>query len=338
MRQPNPHSLSQAAKPERYRFSPEIKERIHELARARDNWHGPLYLLQDGLVIAVMVVISRYALCSHGPVLGGILYLLAVAVIGTRIRGLGRLVHESSHRTLTRSRALNDLLGWMAGWPILQSLSGYIDSHVKKHHRHLGSEDLDPDYMGLPHVYGMHRSAVHARAYLLGLPKVGTTVGYLQYLVMHRMWPKEEDRKERQARVVFLLVLLFVIVATEHFGLFVIYWLVPLLTTASWVGSFIEFLEHYPLMETAPKVDIYMTRNRLCGPVSDFFFGIHGEGYHLVHHLFPGLPAWQLAEAHRILMEDATYRSLNQDRGLPTIVRNALAAADAPAFKPAPKN
>lgn len=41
--------------------------------------------------------------------------------------------------------------------------------------------------------------------------------------------------------------------------------------------------------------------------------GVHWEGLHLVHHLFPRLPSWALLDVHRILMEeDAVYRAWNR--------------------------
>lgn len=57
---------------------------------------------------------------------------------------------------------------------------------------------------------------------------------------------------------------------------------------------------------------LYKTRNRICSPFENFFLGIHQEGYHLVHHLYPKLPAWKLSEAHKFLMEtNSEYNALH---------------------------
>jgi len=41
-----------------------------------------------------------------------------------------------------------------------------------------------------------------------------------------------------------------------------------------------------------------------------------GEGYHLVHHLFPRTPMWRLREVDAILRQDPTYAALPQLTGL----------------------
>ena len=54
-----------------------------------------------------------------------------------------------------------------------------------------------------------------------------------------------------------------------------------------------------------------MSRNRLCYSIENWLFGIHKENFHLVHHLWPRLPAWKLEMAHGILMEDEDYKKLH---------------------------
>ncbi|CAF3263404.1 unnamed protein product, partial [Rotaria sp. Silwood2] len=71
-------------------------------------------------------------------------------------------------------------------------------------------------------------------------------------------------------------------------------------------------MEHYPMIETAPRIDIYMTRNRFCGWLWNFFLGVHNENFHLVHHLFPKIPEWEYDNVHHILMKDETYASLHK--------------------------
>jgi len=91
-------------------------------------------------------------------------------------------------------------------------------------------------------------------------------------------------------------------------------------------GAFIELLEHYPLVETAPLVDIYLTRNRECGRFGNFLLGIQTqEGYHLVHHRFPHVPRWRLREVHQILLEDSEYAALHQVKGWTRTLRQLFA-------------
>jgi len=77
-------------------------------------------------------------------------------------------------------------------------------------------------------------------------------------------------------------------------------------------------------MKTTHKIDIYMTRNRMCSLLTNFFLGTHWEGYHLVHHLFPGIPSWRYKEAHQILMKDTVYASLNQEKGWSSLIKQIM--------------
>ncbi|CAF1190429.1 unnamed protein product [Adineta ricciae] len=95
-----------------------------------------------------------------------------------------------------------------------------------------------------------------------------------------------------------------------------------------WIGSFIELLEHYPLIETAPRVDIYMTRNRICGWLWNFFFGVHNEHYHMIHHLFPKVPQWEFHSVHLILMQDPIYASLHEKTGWKHLLKEIIEVDD----------
>jgi len=55
--------------------------------------------------------------------------------------------------------------------------------------------------------------------------------------------------------------------------------------------------------------------------VEAFFFGIHWEGYHLVHHLWPRMPAWNMPLAHKIMLEDQEYKKLHDH---PSNITNVL--------------
>jgi len=41
--------------------------------------------------------------------------------------------------------------------------------------------------------------------------------------------------------------------------------------------------------------------------LEQFFIAPHNVGYHLEHHLYPGVPFYHLPKLHELLMEDAEY-------------------------------
>jgi len=104
-----------------------------------------------------------------------------------------------------------------------------------------------------------------------------------------------------------------------------------LITTNVWIGALLELLEHFPMIDdpNTPFVDIFLTKNRIWSPAVDFILGVHWEGYHLVHHLFPKLPSWHYAKAHDILMNDPVYSQLDHSkRGCMEMIKQVIADSD----------
>ncbi len=86
----------------------------------------------------------------------------------------------------------------------------------------------------------------------------------------------------------------------SYFYYLLLYWLVPICTTFVWIGSLIELVEHYPLLEgqilkqEADK-QLYQSRNRIASTILSLVF----MTLHLVHHLFPKVPFYRVAEVHK---------------------------------------
>ncbi len=306
----------------RYRFSPAILRKLRSCFEV-NNWQGILLVLEDWVAIAIACSSSMWAWQNLSIIPGLSIYLIAIAAIGARQRGLRVNNHASTHKTLAKNKVLNYALGTVfSGWPALQSFSAYDDSHnsVNGHHPNLGTErDGDFVYVLEEGLYQAGRTAENVQHYLWSIPL--RTPHYINYLLKHRIWNPQENVQERVIRLTYLAVLTAGIL---YFGWglqLLLYWVIPLLTTANWIGAFIELSEHYPMMETAPKVDIYVSRNRLLNPVWNFFIGTHQEGLHQIHHLFPGMPLWRMKEAHKILLEDEVYASLNQEKGFRALLK-----------------
>lgn len=278
-----------------------------------DNWHGPLGLIEDVAVIAVsvwLVTVSPWV------------YPVSVVLIGSRQRALATLLHESAHGTLARNRSLNRLLGSIfSGWLIFQTWHRYRQTHVIDHHRYLGEEPGDPDVrhyvsQGLydPAVSPFSRNAAI-------LPFAARFLGMqVRFLVRDRLMPGGGQAVRRAARIEYVGFLLFWALALTglwYGGMlddFLLLWLVPYLTTFQVFNWLIEVAEHFPLTRLT-DTELEMSRNRYGGFVERFLTGMHAESWHLVHHLRPAIPHWNLRRAHDILMQDPAYAAVNRDRG-----------------------
>lgn len=300
---------TQAKSYKTYRFSPEIRNQLKKFTRL-DNWHGVLALTEDYFVI----IASIWVTCQ----ITWLFYPIALLIIGSRQRALATLLHESAHGTLARNKALNWFLGtFCSGYLIFQQMGDYKKSHCNGHHRHLGDPVLDPDSK-FYHEQGLYDVSLRSTDFLIKhiiQPLLLLRVPhYLLYLLRHRLFASKSGSRETVLMLTYLLV---IITASTWFNLFhtlLLFWIIPYITTFQVLGWFIELSEHYPLAAES-NIDLYMSRNRLSPWYEAFFTGIHCESFHLVHHLSPSIPFWNLPRVHQILLSDPNYAKQHQATG-----------------------
>ena len=275
---------------------------------ALNNWRGPLGVLEDYLVIAGAVALSLWSAW---------LLPLTILLIGARQRALASVLHESCHMTLARKRGLNDFLGkWMAGYPIFQSHAAYRLSHVRDHHSFLGDPKRDPDYINCIEtgLTGVRDSRDFLRRFVFKTILLGNVPNYLKYLVANRLGTIASDPREAFGLVVTHALLIAAFTAAAGWSGYLLYWLLPYLSTFQIIGWLSEICEHYRLYERRHS-SLEMTRNRFPSWWERIFVGMHGDNYHLTHHLFAGIPFWNLPQAHATMQADPQYAALNLLRG-----------------------
>lgn len=302
----------------RYRFDPDILAAARAVARP-DNWHGPLEAAAHWTLIALWCAAAIEAFHHLPWWLSVPVYLVSVFFIGGRQRGIAGMLHMSTHKAFMSNHRIGSVLGAvLGGYPVLQSFTGYRASHLGEHHGRLGDPDHDPDYQQYRDngLCGDDLSRRALRRYLWTVVTPRATASYALYLIRHRIVAPGERRDERVLRVALLIAVLAWAIAGGWWIWLVVLWFVPLVTTQVWIGAVAELLEHFPLIETAPRMDIYMSWNRVYGLTTRFMLGeIDGEGFHLVHHLFPRTPMWRLREVDAILRRDPVYAALPRITG-----------------------
>ena len=294
-------------------FSQDIMSRLRPL-NACDNYHGIFSVLHDWFIVFGCIIVNNW-LMKYNFYLGLLFYIVSLLAIAGRMRGLSSLLHESTHRALAKWKLLNDILGSvLSGWCVLQSWTGYHYQHVVLHHPHLGDADKDPDYKQFLQtgLYDEGTTRADVIDYLTNIPSPRSTVLYVQYLIKDRIFPKSEKGFETVLRISFWAAVVIALYETGNMKNFLIYWVIPMLTTANWIGNIAEILEHFPLLRYKGADELHSSRNKFCGTIGDFLFNPHGDEYHLLHHLFGRIPHWNYKKAHDILMEDENYRSVNQ--------------------------
>jgi fatty acid desaturase len=322
---------------QRHRFSKEILSAVKSCSRL-DNWHGPLEVVEHWSVIGLCIWTSSWGWQHLDAALALPLYLVAIFHIGGRQRALAGVLHQACHGTLMSNKPVARVIGALfGGYPVLQSYTGYRSSHVWEHHGQLGDPDRDPDYLQYRRYGLCGEGCVREtlRRHLLTIVGPRSTLSYIDYLLRHRIWNRGERPWEAGLRIALYAGTIGTALSFGWLSALVAYWFLPLITTQVWIGAISELLEHYPLIESAPRIDIYVSWNRRSGPIERFLLGEKkGEGYHLVHHLFPQVPLWRLDEVDRVLSRDPVYASLEHLGGVLRALASIFAALPARRVSP----
>ncbi len=282
-----------------------ILERLAAL-EAKDNWHNILYVGADWLVVALAIVAT--SLARMNP----FVYVAAVIIIGSRQRGLMNLLHEASHKKLFKNRTANSVIGrFLTSYPMGASFTAYQSNHYI-HHGFLWDINRDPKIQ---------------RYTELGL--VSPPSGVWAFFRLHIMRPillmhafyniksalslKDERKDESPIRYGFIALIIVGVVVTHVWMGFLLFWLVPFCTSFQVIRYWNEMAEHAGLFE----FDAWMaTRNWTSVLWMQWLMGPHHDDlYHLTHHLFPLIPHYRLAEAHKMLLVVPQYAAAHHCDG-----------------------
>ncbi|CAB1276286.1 fatty acid desaturase family protein [Candidatus Nitrosacidococcus tergens] len=298
--------------PKGYVPSPELKNQLRELMQTNPWISIAAYIMDWGIIVGV-ATISWWVFSILGIGITPLfIYLIAALIIASRQKGLENMIHEASHTNLTRNRKLNDTICYWAGAMWLHpglTLEDERKDHVEGHHGFFWDPVRDPKYRGhkssglndLPQktkwsaIYILVRAL--ARSYrwkLFSIIKGGSLL------------KPARSSYEMARRIVVILT----IVALAYLGLFtpfILYFFIPAILFLPIVSFIAQMSEHAGAIG---DTEFDKTRNKL-GFIQEYFFHPHGDGYHLVHHLYAGIPHHQLKNAHNLLMQDPVYRAGN---------------------------
>jgi len=221
------------------------------------------------------------------------LYLLAAA----SLHGISLFTHEAVHGTLSSNTMWNRALGAVCAWPVLQNFSAYRVLHLR-HHNHLGLPG-DPDhYDNYTNwtwlLFAMHWGRLIAGypAYIIAIP----ILGFRQGRGMERFWILFEV-----SCVIALATI--VLISPIPRSLLIHAWLIPMVFINTLVN--VRGMSQHTLLEHHSD-PILGTRSILTNRATAFF--MCNENYHLEHHLYPGVPWYNLPRLHQAMRGDLAAR------------------------------
>ncbi len=267
-------------------LAPERRAAIRQLYRVRRS--GNLVVLAFlGLWAASAALVLAV---PYWPV-----RLVGYVATGAALHAFGILMHEAVHGNFFRQRSGDRWAAFLLGLPVLVSGAAYRVTHLL-HHRYT-RERRDPDEFA---NYVGHRQLLALFFYLWGV------VGLLVFLVHVPVnaW-RRCTRPERFAVVVeyAAMALLYagaVVVAVQLHALQALLhgWVIPMAVAAG-IVNVRGWSEH---MLTRPGHPLTHTRTVTSNGVVRFF--MCNLNYHLEHHLFPGIPWYNLPRVHALLQDD----------------------------------
>ena len=213
-----------------------------------------------------------------------------VLVSAASLHGISLFTHEGVHGTLSRNHHWNRWLSILCALPVLQNYSAYRVLHLR-HHLHLGKEG-DPDHYPnytrwtwLQFILYWGRLLIGYPVYLVAIPLLGFRHG----TAADRRWIAVEVG-------LLLLAVLTVVLFAPPWPLVLFGWILPMMVINTLVN--IRGMSQHTLLEHHADT-ILGTRSIQTNRVTAFF--MCNENYHLEHHLFPGVPWYNLKRLHEAL-------------------------------------
>ena len=254
--------------------------------------------------------------------------VLALFVIGARQLGFAVLMHEASHRSLFRSRAVNDWVGnWLCAYPIWADLFPYRPYHLKHHAKNWTAEDPD---LELAQKHPVTAASMRRKAWR----DLSGQVGWKRVKALVRRDLRSADGMHTSRKLAgwhnlrgvvttnaALLGLLALLGHPELYGLWVGAWF----TTYSLVTRIRSIAEHSMVPDTLDE--LRNTRTTLAGWWERLFVAPNRVNYHLEHHLLMTVPHYSLPRMHRLLRERGVLEQACVTSGYPAVLRQAASKA-----------
>lgn len=285
--------------------TPELMGRIRELS-VLASWRTVVeFFLQWASIAGAVAVALHY---SHWAVYG-----LAMVFIATRQHALVLLMHEGAHLRIFNHRGANDLVSNLfAAFPIGLVTGLYRTFHFE-HHRLTGTEGDpevkemrgDDDWSWPKTRAGMFRVLLKDA---LGLNLHKTMAVLNLWSPYPRLFKRAEPGfglSEKLLFVAFAAVLVTCLTLLHGWPMFLLLWQVPLMTFFGAVFRVRALGEHAGLKRDS---ELTSTGTTEASWLEGLFITPMSANYHLEHHLFPSLPFYRLAEAHRLLKDNPEFK------------------------------
>ncbi|MBD1923535.1 fatty acid desaturase family protein [Microcoleus sp. FACHB-831] len=251
------------------------------------------------------------------------MYSIAFIVVGCCQYALFILGHDAIHSSLHPNRLLNDRLAkWAIHGPMFMALEDGRRSHLE-HHRTLGTAS-DPDrYL---HTLSNKNSRIKFLLFCSGLATFGKTVlkvtpfgkllnssrpiateAYQSKNLLTPVAPMLLDYTKQRVPVLVTQTLLISIFAFSTLPLwsYLVLWVAPIYFCVFLPDEIRAFCDHAVPVLPDSKADSSRLVTFRPSWIEGILFSPHNMNYHAEHHLYPGVPYYNLPIVHQVLKDRA---------------------------------
>ncbi|MDA7741984.1 fatty acid desaturase family protein [Francisellaceae bacterium] len=266
-------------------------------------------IIFEWLLIAALFFISTHYFSWY-------IYPLYVFLIGSRQHALGVLMHEATHYRLYKLKWLNNFVGEaLLAWPLLFSLNLYRKNHLQ-HHKYLNTIK-DPDWVRKTHASGKSKlewnfpMSKAKLSWVMLKPLFFLDTLYLMGLLVkfsssskNKALNNPTTEKTKRYRLIFYFLIAVVFTITHFWTSFLLFWLIPLLSSFAFINKLRGIAEHFGI-ESTNKYN--MSRNLKPSFIAKTLLTPYNVSYHLDHHLYPSIPFFNLKKLHKLLLKNSEY-------------------------------
>jgi beta-carotene hydroxylase len=189
---------------------------------------------------------------------------------------VGTVIHDASHNVAHRNRLINSVLGHGSALMLGFAFPVFTRVHMQ-HHAHVNDPENDPDHFVST---GGPLWLIAARFFYHEI-----------FFFKRRLWRKYELLEWFLSRLVVISVVC-VACRYDFLGFIFNFWFSPALVVGLALGLFFDYLPHRPFQER----DRWKNARVYPSPVLNIL--ILGQNYHLIHHLWPSIPWYNVQPAY----------------------------------------
>jgi fatty acid desaturase len=255
--------------------------------------------------IAINWLIIFFCVIVHLKYNHPLVYFLVWLVIATRLYAFYSLIHDAIHYLIVRNKKWNNFIAQIfLGLPIFISLKQMRIAHLA-HHKHLQTPQ-DPEMKHLEYKEFQFPKTKAQLLQLFLMDLLGINFIYYQLLRAKNILLNFKPSSFKMDRVylfMFYTILFSIAIITGYGKHLFLYWLLPYATLYQVLNRLRLTTEHFNIDEN----HAVNTRSVIPNFIESWTLTPHNLGYHLDHHLYPGVPFYNLPKLHQMLMEYENY-------------------------------